>query len=262
MADAWFSSLGSGTFATAALTILLRPGEFSPAARVAFLITFPVMVADTVCLIFDLGDPLRFHHMLRVFRPGSAMSMGVWAIVAFTLLAFLSFAGVLFGLPDTPLRVVAALGLIPALTVSSYKGVLFSTTAQPAWRRMRWLGAALSGSAGAMGAAVLAGIAVALELSATYHVVFTLFAVLLLLNLIITRRTLVGLADIANDRRRGRFVLGHRLITYFGNLVPLLLINPWAKSSVLTWVAIAIVLLAALAFRSLIVSLPSAAAVS
>src|SRR5262249_31672187 len=31
-------------------------------------------------LIYDLGRPERFHHMLRVFRPTSPMNMGVWIL--------------------------------------------------------------------------------------------------------------------------------------------------------------------------------------
>jgi len=256
VADVFFSSLGAGTFAVAALMLLLRSAECAPAARDAFLIVFPVMLADTVCLIFDLGDPLRFHHMLRVFKPGSAMSLGVWSIVVFTSIAFLAFASVVLGLSTSILQFLAVLGLIPALAVGAYKGVLFSTTAQPVWRRMRWLGAALAVSAATMGAAVLTGVAIAEQLEATYRVLFTLFALLLLLNLIVTRRTLIGLADIADHRARGRTVLAHRLITYVGNLLPLFLVNPWANNSAGTWIAIAIVLLSTLAFRALIVSLP------
>jgi len=31
-------------------------------------------------LVYDLGRPSRFHHMLRVFRPTSPMNMGVWIL--------------------------------------------------------------------------------------------------------------------------------------------------------------------------------------
>ena len=34
------------------------------------------------CLIADLGRPSRFLHMLRVFRPTSAMNMGAWVLVS------------------------------------------------------------------------------------------------------------------------------------------------------------------------------------
>ncbi|MGO9449913.1 MAG: NrfD/PsrC family molybdoenzyme membrane anchor subunit [Candidatus Binataceae bacterium] len=158
-ADLFLLSLASGTFTLAALFILLRPIELGAAARTAFCVAFPLMLADIVCLIFDLGDPARFHHMLRVFKPGSPMSVGVWTISVFSFVAFLAFAAAVIGPPDPVLQILAAIGLVPALIVGAYKGILFSVTAQPAWRRMRWLGAAFALSSTAMGAALMLALA-------------------------------------------------------------------------------------------------------
>ena len=36
-------------------------------------------------LVLDLGDPLRFHHMLRVFKPSSPMSLGTWSLTVYSL---------------------------------------------------------------------------------------------------------------------------------------------------------------------------------
>ena len=41
----------------------------------------------------------------------------------------------------TLLVVVDPIGLVPAFASAVYKGVLFSTTAQPIWKDARWLGA-------------------------------------------------------------------------------------------------------------------------
>ena len=38
--------------------------------------------AGSYYLIHDLGRPERFHHMLRVAKPTSPMSMGTWALAA------------------------------------------------------------------------------------------------------------------------------------------------------------------------------------
>ena len=46
-------------------------------------------------------------------------------------------------------------GLVPALVAAMYKGVLFSTTAQPGWRDARWLGGYLATSAVLLGCAEL-----------------------------------------------------------------------------------------------------------
>src|SRR5690349_7827219 len=83
-ADLFFSSLAAGIFIVAAILDFVSPAALGDVAHIGFLIAFPAMLTDLVCLIVDLGDPMRFHHMLRVFKPGSAMSIGVWSISAFS----------------------------------------------------------------------------------------------------------------------------------------------------------------------------------
>ena len=39
------------------------------------------LVAGAYFLVDDLGRPERFHHMLRVAKPTSPMSMGTWILV-------------------------------------------------------------------------------------------------------------------------------------------------------------------------------------
>ena len=117
-----------------------------------------LLVLDLVCLVLDLGDPLRFHHMLRVFKVRSPMSVGTWSLVAFSLPLGLLGAMTILGFGpgwDGVRRVLAAVGLVPALVAAMYKGVLFSTTAQPGWRDARWLGGYLATSAVLLGCAEL-----------------------------------------------------------------------------------------------------------
>jgi hypothetical protein len=35
-------------------------------------------------LVLDLGDPLRFHHTLRMFKPSSPMSLGDLMLIGFS----------------------------------------------------------------------------------------------------------------------------------------------------------------------------------
>jgi hypothetical protein len=154
-ADLFLSSLGAGTFIVATLALLMRPIHLGAVARLGLVGVFPIMLADLICLVADLGDPARFLNMLRVFKPGSPMSVGVWTMALLTAISFAACAAVFVDLPGSVLTVVAAAGLAPALLVSLYKGVLLSATAQPGWRRMRWLGAAFATSATASGAALM-----------------------------------------------------------------------------------------------------------
>jgi hypothetical protein len=39
---------------------------------------------DLMMLVLDLGDPLRFHHTLRMFKPSSPMSLGDLMLIGFS----------------------------------------------------------------------------------------------------------------------------------------------------------------------------------
>ena len=97
-------------------------------------------VISPALLISDLGRPERFLAMLRVFKPQSAMSMGVWTLMGFSGGASAAaFAQVLkdrFG-PSFPVRVIEKAGdaasMLFGLPFSNYTGVLIGATAIPAW---------------------------------------------------------------------------------------------------------------------------------
>ena len=63
--DILFNNLSTGLFLVAAIGELVAPATFGPLARVAYPIALLFLLADLVCLVLDLGDPLRFHHMLQ-----------------------------------------------------------------------------------------------------------------------------------------------------------------------------------------------------
>jgi hypothetical protein len=97
-------------------------------------------VISPVLLIADLGRPSRFLNMMRVFKPQSAMSMGVWTLVGFSAgasaAAFAQFLSDRYG-PSLPVRVIEQAGqaasLAFGLPFSNYTGVLIGATAIPAW---------------------------------------------------------------------------------------------------------------------------------
>lgn len=157
--DTLFNNMTTGLFLVAALGELSAPKVFAAVARAAYPIALGLLLADLVCLVLDLGDPLRFHHMLRVFKPTSPMSLGTWCLTVYALpLTVLALLSVLPG-GETALewahRPAMILGLLPALGTAVYKGVLFSTTAQPGWKDARWLGGYFASSAVMLGAAQL-----------------------------------------------------------------------------------------------------------
>jgi formate-dependent nitrite reductase membrane component NrfD len=76
-------------------------------------------------LIADLGRPMRFLYMLRVFKPQSAMSVGAWTVAAFGAAS----TGTVFFKSTALGFLSAAAGLVMA----TYTGVLVGATAIPAW---------------------------------------------------------------------------------------------------------------------------------
>ena len=117
--------------------------------------------ASTVALIHDLGVPSRFHHMLRVAKPTSPMSVGTWILAAFG--GPVGVAAVAEAAPALPRRlrfigpvgdVAGAASALIAPAVATYTAVLICDTAIPAWHEAHpempfvFAGSALSGSAG------------------------------------------------------------------------------------------------------------------
>uniref|UniRef100_A0A5Q5BSR0 Polysulphide reductase, NrfD n=2 Tax=unclassified Mycobacterium TaxID=2642494 RepID=A0A5Q5BSR0_MYCSS len=138
-----------------------RPG-LRKVSRIGSLVS---LVASMYFLIGDLGRPERFHHMLRVAKPSSPMSMGTWilgaygpgaGVAAVAEVAELMPArlrrtrlGRLLGWAARPAGLEAA---VVAPGVASYTAVLLSHTAVPAWNEAHpYLPFVFTGSAAASG---------------------------------------------------------------------------------------------------------------
>jgi hypothetical protein len=162
--------------------------------KAARLATLGALGLSTYFLINDLGRPERFHHMLRVAKPTSPMSVGTWLLTAFGGAAGLAATAELFprGRVRRALRVDAAGraagagAAVIAPAIATYTAVLIADTAAPSWHAAYpELPFVFAGSALASGAAVgliaaptreggpargLAVAGVALELAATHRI--------------------------------------------------------------------------------------------
>jgi hypothetical protein len=100
------------------------------------------VAASGYFLVSDLGRPERLHHMLRVAKPTSPMSMGTWVLSAFGAAA--GAAAVAEAAPLLPSKLarkalppigaaagLAAAAVAPAL--ATYTAVLLADTATPSW---------------------------------------------------------------------------------------------------------------------------------
>jgi formate-dependent nitrite reductase membrane component NrfD len=86
-----------------------------------------------VALVGDLGRPLRFLNMLRVFKVTSPMSVGSWLLSSYAPAAGASAACALTGrFPRTGAAASAAAAVFGA-GVATYTAALLADTAVPAW---------------------------------------------------------------------------------------------------------------------------------
>ncbi|MBF8194261.1 polysulfide reductase NrfD [Nonomuraea sp. K274] len=168
----FLAGLSGGSYVLATLLRLRGgPGD-EPMARIGYYVAFPPMLIAPVLLALDLGQPLRFWHMLWNNTPGgqgltfkywSPMSIGSWALVVFGAITTVSFAAALVrdGKLRLPLvravdnRAFNIVGSVFGLFVAGYTGVLLSVSNQPVWSDTWALGglflaSGLAGSAALM----------------------------------------------------------------------------------------------------------------
>ncbi|MFF3868680.1 NrfD/PsrC family molybdoenzyme membrane anchor subunit [Micromonospora sp. NPDC001898] len=151
-------------------SLLAAGGQLTgrPALRRAGRLTSLAAVsASAYFLVNDLGRPARFHHMLRVAKVTSPMSVGTWILTVFGPAA--GVAAVAEAAPWLPERGVLGLGrrllppvgqaagLVAAATapaLATYTGVLLAGTAVPSWHEaypelpVIFAGSALASGAG------------------------------------------------------------------------------------------------------------------
>lgn len=132
--------LSAGSAVLAAGADLTRRPALRRAGRIGSLAT---LLVSAYLLVADLGRPERFHHMLRVAKPTSPMSVGTWILsmyapgVGIAALSELLPSKARRTIPGRLLdRLARPMGVASAVIapgVASYTAVLLSQTAAPAW---------------------------------------------------------------------------------------------------------------------------------
>jgi polysulfide reductase chain C len=170
----FFAGISGGSYALGTMLRLWGDARDAVAARIAFLISFPTLLVCPILLTLDLGEPLRFWHMLvdtstggLAFKAWSPMSLGVWGLTLFGIFSFIMFVAALAeggtvrhrALEATASfiagavgRVFMVVGAVFGLFVAAYTGVLLEVSNQPIWSDTWALGglflaSALSGAA-------------------------------------------------------------------------------------------------------------------
>ena len=145
--------------ASAGLGLVARLRGNHRLARSCRLATIAGLAASPALLIEDLGRPERFHHMLRVFKVTSPMSVGTWILTGFGALAGAGAASEMTGIARPLGRAADAGAAALGMPLATYTAALLADTSTPVWhqgrRHLPFLFAAGSAaSAGAMAALV------------------------------------------------------------------------------------------------------------
>lgn len=168
----FFGGISGGSYALGTLLRLVGDSRDRSASQLAYIASFIALIPCPIFLTLDLGQPLRFWHMLvdtgsggLAFRPDSPMSLGSWALLFFGVVSFVSFLGALAergtlraltplaratqGLPAT---IWGVIGTSLGFFICGYTGVLLAVSNQAVWSDAGWvlggmfLASALAGS--------------------------------------------------------------------------------------------------------------------
>ena len=174
----WFGGISGGSYVLGRMADRFGGGRYRDLSKLASYVSFLSLLPSPPLLIYDLGDPKRFHHMLRVFKPSTPMSLGSWILSAYSLPctaeAMRQFAMSWLLTPRQRKRFEAGringaitatndvAGVPLALGLAGYTGVLLSCASTPLWCKNTWIGPLFSSSA-----AATAGSAINLALDLT-----------------------------------------------------------------------------------------------
>ena len=160
----FLGGLAGGAFVIATIANLLDARRYRDIVRVGYYIAFLAILPGPLFLVADLGLPTRFLHMVMVSKPSldigmnaftvgpfhlkllSPMNAGAWALLGFSVLAFLAALDVFLedrgGRSMSTLRVVVGvIGGALGFFLAAYPGVLLGATARPLFISAHWLGA-------------------------------------------------------------------------------------------------------------------------
>src|SRR2546423_7900307 len=171
----FLAGLSGGSYVLATLLRLRGDIAAEAAARIGYYVAFATVLVCPILLTLDLGQPLRFWHMLVNTTPGqvapsfkywSPMSVGAWALVVFSGFVTVSFldalrrdgrlGGAATDRAGVPAKLWSVIGAVVGLFIAGYTGVLLAVSNQPVWSDTWALGglflaSGLSGSAALLG---------------------------------------------------------------------------------------------------------------
>jgi hypothetical protein len=133
----WYFFVGGMAGASAPLAVAARMSGNERLARSALTVAGAGIAASVPLLVSDLGRPERFHHMLRVFKPTSPMSMGSWALAAMGPAAVGAAVSDRLGILPGLGRAAEVVSGVIGPSICTYTAALVANTAVPVWHEAR-----------------------------------------------------------------------------------------------------------------------------
>jgi polysulfide reductase chain C len=175
----FLGGMAGGAFVIATIANLIDRERYRDVIRVGYYVAFLAVIPGPIILTVDLGLPTRFLNMLMVSKPSleigmgavtvgplhlkpfSPMSAGAWALLGFSLFAFLAALDVFLeqrgGRSMQTFRVVVGvIGGFFGFFLAAYPGVLLGATARPLLVSAHWLGALFLAVGASTGGAAIA----------------------------------------------------------------------------------------------------------
>jgi len=261
--DVYFflGGLAGGAFVIATIANLVDARRFRDVSRVGYYLALVALIPCPIILIVDLGVPVRFLNMMWAFNPLSPMSMGAWALLGFSVCAFLAALITLLqdaGRGRNLAGAKVAVGVVGAFFgffLAAYPGVLLSATARPLWAGGHALGALFLAVGASTGAAAMALVllAVGRRAAAGMSPLRTLLVMALVIQLVavvVFVLSVQGSASVASTRALTTLTSGGYTLMFWvgavvvGSVLPLLigLVDFKRRSASLTALASVLVL--------------------
>src|SRR5206468_344789 len=166
--------ISGGSYAIATIIRIFGAPADQRISRLGYIVSFIALIPCPIFLTLDLGQPLRFWHMLvdtsegaLAFKYWSPMSLGAWALVIYGRFSCGSFLGALAEVGTRALSPFAgfvrgtlgsiwgAIGTFFGLFIASYTGVLLAVSNQAVWSDAGWVLGGLFLASGLTGSAAL-----------------------------------------------------------------------------------------------------------
>lgn len=241
----FLGGLSSASYVIASLAALLGGRAGQRITRAGRYISLAALIPSPILLILDLGRPDRFHHMLRVVKLRSPMSVGTWGLTIFggicglsaliqaardgLLDSFKPVSRLLLALPSKPIDLV---GAVFGLFVGGYTGVLLGVTAVPLWAKNALLLGPLFLSSAMSSAAAAITLVLSLARGTSHRTILRLerldtLTLLAELGLLVSTRANAG-ATIGRPLREGRLGQIFRWGVLGGGILAPLAIQLWS----------------------------------